>query len=109
VTLNDPQYVEAARKLAERMIREGGATPAERVQFAFRLAAARAPGDRELAMLLDLFAKAKTRYLPQREEALKLLGAGEAKRDEALDIAELAAWTMVASTILNLDETITKG
>jgi hypothetical protein len=109
VTLNDPQFVEASRKLAERMIREGGSTPEERVKFAFRLAAARAPGDRELAMLVALFEKAKTRYTPQREEALKLLSAGEAKRDEALDVAELAAWTMVASTILNLDETVTKG
>ena len=109
VTLNDPQFVEAARKLAERMIREGGATPAERAKFAFRLATARAPSDRELAMLLDLFAKAKAHYAPQRDEAIKLLSHGEAKRDESLDATELAAWTMVASTILNLDETITKG
>ncbi len=109
VTLNDPQFVEASRKLAERMIREGGTTPAARATFAFRLATARAPGERELAMLLDLFEKAKTRYAPQREEAIKLLSAGEAKRDESLDVTELAAWTMVASTILNLDETITKG
>ena len=90
-------------------MREGGATPAERVRFAFRLATARAPGEREMTMLLDLFAKAKTRYAPQRDEAVKLLSAGEAKRDEALDATELAAWTIVASTILNLDETITKG
>jgi hypothetical protein len=109
VTLNDPQFVEASRKFAERMIREGGATPAERAKFAFRLATARTPGERELAMLLGLFEKAKIRYAAQPGEAIKLLSAGEATRDESLDVPELAAWTMVASTLLNLDETITKG
>jgi Protein of unknown function (DUF1553)/Protein of unknown function (DUF1549)/Planctomycete cytochrome C len=109
VMLNDPQFVEASRMLAERMIREGGTTPAERAKFAFRLGTARAPGERELAMLLGLFEKAKIRYAAQPDEAIKLLSAGEAKRDESLEVAELAAWTMVASTILNLDETITKG
>ncbi|HWB06204.1 MAG TPA: PSD1 and planctomycete cytochrome C domain-containing protein [Verrucomicrobiales bacterium] len=109
VTLNDPQFVEASRKFAERMMREGGETSADRVKFAFRIATARAPNDHELTMLLSLFEKAKVRYSAQPEQAMKLLNAGEAKRDESLDVTELAAWTMVASTILNLDETITKG
>jgi hypothetical protein len=109
VTLNDVQFVEAARKLAERTMREGGATPAERAKFAFRVTTARAPTDRELTMLTELFAKAQTRYAPQPEEATKLLATGEAPRDEKLAPAELAAWTIVASTILNLDETVTRG
>jgi mono/diheme cytochrome c family protein len=109
VLLNDPTYVEASRTLAERMMTQGGATPAERVRFAFRLAAARTPSEKEVALLVELFDKQKARYTPQREEALKLLANGEHPRNEALDPIELAAWTNVASTILNLDETVTKG
>ena len=109
VLLNDPTYVEAARILAERMMTQGGATPAERIRFAFRLATARAPSERETAVLTELFLKQKSRYSERRDEALKLLGNGETKRKPALDPAELAAWTNVASTILNLDETVTKG
>ncbi|MGB8169757.1 MAG: DUF1553 domain-containing protein [Chthoniobacteraceae bacterium] len=109
VLLNDPTYVEASRTLAERMMTQGGATPAERVRFAFRLATARNASDKEVAMLVELFEKQKSRFAPQREEALKLLGNGEHPRNEKLDPIELAAWTNVASTILNLDETVTKG
>ena len=109
VLLNDPTYVEAARILAERMMTQGGATPAERIRFAFRLATARPPTERETAVLTELFQKQKIRYAASRDEALKLLGNGETKRNAALDPAELAAWTNVASTILNLDETVTKG
>lgn len=109
VLLNDPTYVEASRLLAERMMTQGGATSAERVRFAFRLATARNASDKEVAMLVELFEKQKGRYAPQRDEALKLLANGEHPRNEKLDPIELAAWTNVASTILNLDETVTKG
>jgi mono/diheme cytochrome c family protein len=109
VLLNDPTYVEASRTLAERMMTQGGGTPAERVRFAFRLATARNASDKEVAMLVELFEKQKSRYATQRDEALKLLGNGEHVRNEALDPVELAAWTNVASTILNLDETVTKS
>ncbi len=109
VLLNDPTYVESARILAERMMTQGGATPAERIRFAFRLATARPPTARELTMLTELFEKQQTRYRADRAAAAKLLANGEAKRNDNLDPAELAAWTNVASTILNLDETVTKG
>ena len=109
VTLNETGFVEASRKLAERAMREGGATSADRARFAFRMATARLPNERELVMLTELFDKAKSRFAPQPDQAVKLLSIGEIKRDETLDPAELAAWTMVASTILNLDETLTKG
>ena len=59
-------------------------------------------------MLVELFEKQKSRYRPQRDEALKLLGNGEHLRRETLDPIELAAWTNVISTILNLDELITR-
>ncbi len=109
VLLNDPTYVEASRILAERMMTQGGTTPAERIRFAFRLATARLPSERELALLAELFVKQQSRYRADRDAAAKLLSNGEAKRNAALDIAELAAWTNVATTILNLDETVTKG
>ena len=109
VLMNDPTYIEASRILAERIMTTGGATPEERVRYAFRVATARFPSEKETAMLVQLFQKQRERYAPQREEAIRLLGAGEFRRNEQLDVIELAAWTTVASTILNLDETITRG
>ena len=109
VLMNDPTYIEASRLLAERIVASEGSTPEERVRFAFRVATARLPSEEETAMLVQLFHKQRERYASQRESALRLLGAGEFKRSEQLDVVELAAWTTVASTILNLDETITRG
>ena len=109
VLMNDPTYVEAARKLAERMMTEGGAAPAERVAFAFRLATARMPSENETKSLVTLFEKQRARFASAPEQATALLSIGESPRNEKLDAAELAAWTSVASTILNLDETVTKG
>ena len=108
--MNDPTYVEAARKLAERMMTEGGATTEERHRLGLPLATAPASPAREVAVLQRVVraaACAASSRTPQA--AKKLLAVGEAPRDEALDPAELAAWTMVASVILNLDETMTKG
>ena len=109
VLMNDPTYVEAARKLAERMMREGGDTPDGRIAFAFRLATAREPNVGERSVLREIFEAQLAEYRADKAAALKLLGVGESPRDESLDPAELAAWATVASTILNLDETITKG
>ncbi len=109
VLLNDIQFVEAARKFGERIMVEGGASLDQRFTFAFRSATARKPDADELRLLHDLYGKLLKRYQKDPAEAEKLLGVGESPRDEKLDVAELAAWTMIASTILNLDETITKG
>jgi len=109
VLMNDPTYVEAARFLAERMMKEAGAHSKDRITFAFRLALSRKPADAEIRILAELFEKQLRRFRANSDEALKLLSVGEAKRDEKLDLAELAAWTSVASMILNLDETVTKG
>ena len=108
VLLNDTQYVEAARKLAERMMIEAGKTPGERAAFAFRIATARFPTSDELGVLLRVYQTELGEFQSDTESAVKLLSYGEAKRNEALDPAELAAWTMVANLILNLDETVTK-
>jgi hypothetical protein len=108
VLLNDPTYVEAARVLAQRMIKEGGKSPEDRVNFAFRLATARVPSGRERAVLVETFKEQLAEFRRQQGDATKLLSVGDSKYDSHLDKPELAAWTTVASMILNLDETITK-
>jgi hypothetical protein len=109
VLLNDPTYVEASRKLAERMMKEGGAGNAERIDFAFRLATARHPKATEIAVLERIFTSQRAEFAANEAAALKLLRVGESPRDERLAVPDLAAWTVVAGVILNLDETVTKG
>jgi hypothetical protein len=106
--LNDVQFVEASRKLAERMMTEGGETAESKAAAGFRLATARAPRPDELAVLLGAFGQGLSEFVANKEAATKLLAVGAAPRNQQLDPAELAAWTMVANMILNLDETITK-
>ena len=108
VLLNDPTYIEAARVLAERMIEQGGKTPAARVRRGYLLALAREPAPAETDVLLTIAARQAEEFRAHPEEVRELLTVGERPYDEKLDPAELAAWTTVASTILNLDETITK-
>lgn len=107
--MNDVQYVEAARKFAERVLKSAGPTVEERLALAFRAATARPPRADELAVLRGVLETHLAEYRGNPEAAGKLLAVGEAPRDAALDAAELAAWTMVANLILNLDETVTKG
>jgi hypothetical protein len=108
VLLNDPTYVEAARVLAELMIHEAGKDLAARVRSGYRLALAREPMPAESDVLLTIAARQAEEFQAHPENAGELLTVGERPYDKKLDPAELAAWTMVASTILNLDETITK-
>ena len=107
--LNDPIFVEAARKLAERAMKEGGATSGARLRFAFALATGRAPDAGEVKILQEALDRMNALYRADQQAALALLGVGKAPRDQALNAAELAAYTAVANMILNLDETITKG
>jgi hypothetical protein len=110
ILLNDPTYVEASRKLAERLLHgEGGDSTESRLTFAFRLATARRPSDRELDVLKRIVESQRDVYEKDLEAAEALLAVGESKRDKSLDAAELAAWTTAASTILNLDETVTRN
>ncbi len=106
--MNDVTYVEAARALAQRVLREGGATAEGRLTLAFRLATARPPRPVELQILRAGLEEHLAQYRGDRAAALKLLSAGESRRDGRLNVAELAAYTAVASLLLNLDETITK-
>jgi hypothetical protein len=106
--MNDEQYVEAARNLAQVMMTTGGKTPEERITFGFRLAVARKPDAGEMKVLLRVFEKQREQFVKDRGAAEKLLAVGETKRDASLDAVEHAAYTMAANLILNLDETITK-
>jgi hypothetical protein len=106
--MNDRAYVEASRVLAERMMREGGATTESRIAFTFRLATARHPRAPELAILLDSFHRSLDRFHTEPAAAIRLVSEGEHHRDETLEVSSLAAYTTVASLILNLDETVTK-
>jgi mono/diheme cytochrome c family protein len=106
--LNDPTYVEAARALAQRALLEGGKDEKSRLIYAFRLATARKPTGKEIGVLRELLDGRRKLFRKNQQAATKLLSVGESPRDRRLDPAEHAAWTTVASVILNLDETITK-
>ncbi|MDE0840130.1 MAG: DUF1553 domain-containing protein, partial [Kiritimatiellae bacterium] len=104
VLMNDPQFVDAARALAQRMVAEGGAEIQSRIKHAFRLATARMPTANETAVLVRGFERERQRFAKDPAAAVALMSQHDAT-EAPLD---LAAYMMVASTILNLDETITK-
>ena len=108
VLMNDPTYVEAARVFAERIMSEGGSRPDERIQYAYRRALARNASPEEAALLQELAVEQHRAFRNDEAAATALLGVGEAAAKTKTRSAELAAWTLVASTILNLDEAITK-
>jgi hypothetical protein len=105
--LNDVCFVESARVLAQRVMVEKK-TPEERIALAFRLVAARQPRPDERTILLDGLRQHLATYRDKPQAALKLVRTGEYPIDERLEAGELAAYTAMASLILNLDETITK-
>jgi mono/diheme cytochrome c family protein len=106
--LNDVTYVEAARVLAERMIEEGGATPEARIAWAFKRATARTPDADEVAVLARGLTLRIEKYKASLETAKRLIAQGESKANPRIDPAELAAYTMTANVILNLDEVVTR-
>ncbi len=106
--MNDVQYVEAARKMAERLLRKGHSDPGDTAKYGFKLVTCREPKPSELAVLLDLYRWQRDYFEKNPPAAEQLLQVGESPRDEQLPAQELAAWTMVCNALLNLDETITK-
>ena len=108
VLLNDPQFVEAARGLAQRALSEGGSSLADRLAFIFRTLTGRRPGPRELATLERLYRDQYDEFRTGRSDPSKLLAVGDAPIDPALDPAEFAAMTVLAQALLNYDETVTK-
>ncbi len=108
VLMNDPTYVEASRALAEKMIREGGGNAAKRIRYAYLRALAREPSAIEIDLLSQLAQVESDKYRAAPDQAEQLLAVGDSAYDERINPDELAAWTTVAGSILNFDETITK-
>ena len=109
VTLNDPQFVEAGRVLAQRLIKSADRAPAKRIDLGYRLATSRPAEKREVEILTRLLNANLEKFRKDPESAKKYLAAGESPRDESIDPIEHAAWTVVTQTILNLDETLTRN
>jgi hypothetical protein len=107
VTLNDVQWVEAARKLAERAL-HGASDEKARFAFLATTTLGRAPSEREQRVLAASLQRFSTHFRADRNAAILLTGVGEASSDPRLDVSELASWTLVASQLLNLDEFLTK-
>ena len=107
--LNDIQHIEAARNLAQRLITEGGAKPEERLDFGFRIVTSRRPTVAEQGILKTSLDKHLARFQQNKPAAEQLIKYGESLAKAGLDPVELAAYTMVANLLLNLDETLTKN
>jgi mono/diheme cytochrome c family protein len=106
--LNDVQQFEAARALAERLLRRAGTEP-ERLEYAFRSAVARPPRPAERTLLAEALATHRAHYERNTEAAAQVLANGESKPAAGLPPVEVAAWTLVANLLLNLDETVTRN
>ena len=106
--LNEVTFVEAARRLAERILIEGGETAEERLEFGFKLATARKPSADELRILGDGLKADLARFTTKSPNADSLLAFGDAESSSQIDKAELAAWTLTANVLLNLDEVVTR-
>ncbi len=109
VLLNDPTYVEAARALAERTLREGGRDTPEQIGWIYETVLSRAPRPEEASLLRALFEKHRAEYQKDRASAIALIHTGERPDPADLDPSELAAWTSVARVVLNLHETVTRN
>jgi hypothetical protein len=106
--LNDVTYLEAARALAERAMKVGDQTPQQRITAMYRLTIARPPSSAEMEVLLPRWEGLQGKYQQDKDAAAKLIKVGESPADASLDAADLAAYSAIASIILNLDETVTK-
>lgn len=107
--MNDIQHVEAARGFAERVLREGGFTASERIDYAVRLTLARPPKSEEAKLLADALAKFSQRYQDEPSAAEELIRVGQAKASTTVTPSELAAYTLLCNLILNLDETVNRN
>ncbi len=109
VMLNDPTFVEAARFIAARVLKEGGATTEERASFLFDLVVGRAPSIKECSSLAALATELEAGYLEEPSEAVELVAVGDLPVPIEPDVIELAAWTLAASAVMNLDEALTRN
>jgi hypothetical protein len=107
VSMNDPQFFEAARKLAERTIQQGPETNT-RLDFLARTLISRPLNEKEKTLLLKSLERFAAHYKAKPDDAKALLTTGESPADAKLDPSETATWTLVANQFLNLDETLCK-
>jgi hypothetical protein len=108
VTLNDTQFVEAARHLAQLVLKQGGETPESRIDLAARRLLARPMTLEEVKVVRESLDGLMDYYKAHPEDATKLINVGESKPDPTLATPELAAWTMLANELMNLDEVLNK-
>lgn len=109
VLMNDPTFVEASRKLAERVLHDGGATAESRLALLHRLVCGRRPTERELDLLRGGLGELQTSFRAEPEAARRLLAVGESPHDPVLDAVELAAYASLANAVLGTDEAITRN
>jgi len=109
VLLNDPTYVEAARAFAERLLKEAGPSPTDRLNWAYRQALSRPVQPQEAQVLTALYRKHLEEYSADAQAARQLVSAGQRPVPQDANLAELAAWTSVARVLLNLHETMTRN
>ncbi len=107
VTMNDPQYVEASRLLAQHTLQAAGDDQA-RLNLAATRLLCRPLHANELPILTSSLAQLRTYYVAHTSDAEALVKVGDSKADEKLSKPELAAWTMVCSQLMNLDEVLNK-
>jgi mono/diheme cytochrome c family protein len=109
VTLNDPCYVEAAQALARRIVKEGGSTVEDRARFGLQLCLCRPPQAEQIKHVAGLFQSEREHYRKDAKAALALATEPLGPLPAGMDAAELAAWTVVANVLLNLDAVLMKG
>lgn len=106
---NDPQYVEAARRLAERTLREGGTSDVARAAYMFYWCTGRHPTTQEITELVQAYEQDFAHYQEHKKAAENLVALGEDMTPEGYDTSQLAAWTLTANLLLNLDEVVMKN
>lgn len=106
--MNDPQFVEASRFLAQRVLKESPADLNARIDLACKITLARTPNDAERTIMAGFLQQQGDAYRATPDAATKLLSVGDSRPDPALDPVELATWSTFASMLLNLDEAISK-
>ncbi len=107
--MNDVQIMEASRHLANRIMKEGGATTPERAGYLFEIATARPPLSGELETLVEVHDRSLARYRNEPGKATDVLSHGDSENESIFPAPEQAAWTLVASLVLNLDEVLTRN
>jgi hypothetical protein len=108
VTLNDPQFVEAAKALAQRTLKQGGLSDDERIDFIATRLLSRSLRAEELAVVQTSLGRLVANYQSHPDQATELLAVGESKAETSFDTSALAAWTMLTNELMNLDEFLNK-